>query len=114
MLITENTSRGNVMPWSKRGSCNLDSLVEGLSPPIPRESSWKQGLEEKHGKGQQILNQNSIVSGPPRESMDQRPTGKKHVLTSKKQGLSNASYLDTYIECLHREVTAEKFSYHPG
>lgn len=115
MSNTEKISRGNVMPWSKRGSCSLDSPVEGLPPPIPRQSSWKQGSEQKHGKGQQLLNQKlSVVSGPARESLDQRPASKKHVLTSKKQGLSNASYQDASIERLHREVTSEKFWHHPG
>ena len=37
MSRTKKNSRGNVMPWSKRGSCNLEFLVEGLSPPIPRQ-----------------------------------------------------------------------------
>lgn len=115
MPSTEKTLRGNVMPWSKRMNCNMDPTVEGLPPPIPRQSSWKQGSEQKHGKGQQLLNQkSSVVSGPARESLDQRPPGKKHVLTSKKQGLGNASYQDTSIERLHREVTSEKFWHHPG
>lgn len=112
---TEKTLRGNAVLWSKRVNCNSETTVEGLPPPIPRQTSWKQGLEQKHGKGQQLLNQKlSIVSGPARDPLDQRPAGKKHLSVSKKQGLGNAPYQDTSIERLHREVTSEKFWHHPG
>eukprot|EP01018_Ginkgo_biloba_P000122 Gb_34450 [translate_table: standard] len=109
----EKFPRGQGPPWSKRMmNCNSDSPVEGLPPPVPRQSSWKQGVETKQIKSQQFPNRKLPVQG--RESQDQRSAGKKHLSMPKKQGAGTGSYQDTSVERLHREVTSEKFWHHPG
>ncbi|XP_057823525.2 uncharacterized protein LOC131035819 isoform X2 [Cryptomeria japonica] len=108
--FSEKLSRVNSAQWSKRGNSNLDSPAEGLPPHVPRQNSWKQGMEQKHTKGYQLPNwKMSSAGGPVRESLDQRYAVRKHLLPSKKQVTSNMSYQDTSVERLHREVTSEKF-----
>uniref|UniRef100_A0A2P2MLA3 Uncharacterized protein n=1 Tax=Rhizophora mucronata TaxID=61149 RepID=A0A2P2MLA3_RHIMU len=94
----------------KKVNGETDFSAEVNLPPIPRQGSWKQPADSRQPKPSQFSNRKPAVVS--QSSLDSKFGIKKHPPT-KKPAIVSASYQDSSVERLIREVTNEKFWHHP-
>ncbi|XP_058085569.1 uncharacterized protein LOC131232997 isoform X2 [Magnolia sinica] len=90
-----------------------DLPAEVYPPPVPRQGLWKQSMDPRQLKNQQVSTRKPAVTCQNRENVDVKSGNKKHP-PLKKQPTNNTHYQDTSVERLLREVTNDKFWHHPG
>ncbi|CAA2994480.1 Hypothetical predicted protein [Olea europaea subsp. europaea] len=94
---------------SRRLNNSIDTVVEGQTDDISKQSSWKLPSDTRQLKNSQLPGRKLAVSG--QSASNSKLASKK--LPTKKQSAVSSQYQDTSVERLLREVTNEKFWHHP-